>query len=95
MKKVILITAVFMTSLAVNAQSTAQNSPQKGKTEYSFVWGLFRSERYAKEKTVTSKIEKPNFSNSVSDSQLDTTKYEQKSILWGDRVFGFLSMPSR
>jgi hypothetical protein len=85
MKKTILIIAVFMTSLAVNAQNTAQNPPKKEKTEYSFVflWGLFKSDGFGKEETTTLEIKEPKSLNSVSDWPQDTTKYEKKSILWG------------
>ncbi|MFY7733746.1 MAG: hypothetical protein ACOVSR_09710 [Bacteroidia bacterium] len=80
MKKVILIIAVFMTSLAVNAQSTEQNINQKGETYYSFAWGLFKSENYPKDKAPKLEIEKPKI---FFSSPIDTTKYEQKSALWG------------
>ena len=83
MKKTILIIAVSMTSLAVNAQSTAQNPPKNEKTEYSFLWGLFKSNDYPKNETAVFEFKKPKFTNSLSDTPLDTTKYEQKSMLWG------------
>jgi hypothetical protein len=83
MKKVILIIAVFMTSLAVNAQSTVQNPSKNEKIEYSYLWGLFKSKDYPKRKSVVFEVEKPEFSTSLSESTTDTVKYEQKSILWG------------
>jgi hypothetical protein len=83
MKKLILIMAVFMTSLIVSAQSTKQTTPTKGKLYYSFAWGLFKSKDYPKNKTAVVKVEKPKISTSFADTPLDTTKYEQKSILWG------------
>jgi hypothetical protein len=83
MKKVILISAIFMTSLSANAQSTEQTTPAKSKSYYSFAWGLFKSKDYPKNKTAVFEFEKPKFSTSLSDAPLDTTKYEQKSLLWG------------
>jgi hypothetical protein len=79
MKKVILIIVVFMASLAVNAQNPSKNK----KKEYSFAWGLFKSKNYPKDKIAVFKLEKPKTSTSFVDMSLDTTKYEQKSILWG------------
>jgi hypothetical protein len=83
MKKVIFIIAIFMTSMAGNAQITAQNSTKKAKTEYSFVWGLFKTNGYSKENSISIEVEIPEISTSSSDTPLETTKYEQKSILWG------------
>ncbi|MCZ8331331.1 MAG: hypothetical protein O9282_08465 [Flavobacterium sp.] len=83
MKKVILIIAVFMTSISVNAQSTEQTTPTKSKTYYSFAWGLFKSKDYPKNKTAVVEVEKPKISTSFSDTPLDNTQYEQKSVLWG------------
>jgi hypothetical protein len=79
MKKLILIFVVFMTSLTVSAQSTEQTTPTKSRLYYSFAWGLFKSKDYPKNKTAVVKVEKPK----ISTTPLDTTKYEQKSILWG------------
>lgn len=83
MKKVILIIAVFMTSLVINAQNTVQNPSKKEGVYYSFAWGLFKSKNYPKNKTAVVEVEKPKISTSSADTPLDTTRYEQKSILWG------------
>ncbi len=83
MKKVIFIIAVFMTSLVANSQSTAQNPPKNAKIEYSYLWGLFKSENYPKDKIAVFEFENPKISTSLSKTQLDSIKYEQKSILWG------------
>ena len=83
MKKAILIITVVLTSFVANAQSTNQNQTKKAKTEYSYLWGLFKSDGYAKEKTNSIVVEKPKFSSLLEDTSLDKTKYEQKSILWG------------
>jgi len=82
MKRVILITAAAIISLAANAQNTVQNSPKNEKKEYSFLWGIFKSKDYKKEKSIMLEVEKPRFSSSAS-SVFDTTKFVQKSILWG------------
>jgi hypothetical protein len=83
MKKVILIIAVLMTSLASNSQSTSQNTPRNNKVEYSFIWGIFKSKDYPKDTATAFEFEKPEYSNSPSNTSLDTIKYEQKSVLWG------------
>jgi hypothetical protein len=83
MKKVILIIAVFMTSLAVNAQSTEQNTPKKSKFYYSFAWGLFKSKDNPKNKTAVVKVEKQKILTSSYAMPLDSKQYEKKSILWG------------
>lgn len=83
MKKVILIIAVITTSLAVKAQTTDKEPTTKNKTEYSYLWGLFKSKDYPKGKSAAFEVEKPEFSTSLSESAIDSTRYEQKSILWG------------
>lgn len=83
MKKVILIIVVLTTSLAVKAQTTDKEPITKDKTEYSYLWGLFKSKDYPKGKSAAFEVEKPEFSSSLSESPIDSTKYEQKSILWG------------
>jgi hypothetical protein len=83
MKKVFLIIGVVLTSLLANAQNTVQNPPKNEKMEYSFLWGLFKSKVYQKGKSVVFEVEKPKFSTSLSESAIDSTKYQQKSILWG------------
>ncbi len=83
MKRVILIIGVVLTSLVANAQKNVQNPPNNKKMEYSYFWGLFKSKDYPKGKSVVFEVEKPEFSTSLSESTTDTTKYEQKSILWG------------
>jgi hypothetical protein len=83
MKKVILIIAVVFTSLSSNAQNTDHHTPRNEKMEYSFLWGIFKSKDYSKSKSIASEVEKPWFSNSLSESALNSTKLERKSILWG------------
>lgn len=83
MKKVILIIVVSTTTFAVKAQSLEKNTPAESKTEYVFMWGLFKSKDYPKGKSVAFEIEKPEFSTSLSEPPVDSSKYEQKSMLWG------------
>ena len=83
MKKVIFIIGVVLTSLVANAQNNVQNPPKNEKMKYSYLWGLFKSKDYPKGKSVLFEVEKPKFSTSLSESAIDTSKYEQKSILWG------------
>ncbi|MFO0356319.1 MAG: hypothetical protein ACK50A_05140 [Sphingobacteriaceae bacterium] len=83
MKKVILIIAVVLTSLASKAQNTNQNPPKNEKKEYSFLWGLFKSKDYPKGKAAVFEVKKIEFSTALSESTIDSTKYEQKITLWG------------
>jgi hypothetical protein len=83
MKRIILIIGVVLTSLAANAQNTIQNPPKNEKMEYSFLWGLFKAKDYPKGKSVVFEVEKPELSTSLSESAVNSTKQEQKSILWG------------
>ena len=88
MKKGILILAVLMTSIVAQAQSLEKSSPTKSQTEYSFVWGLFKSKDYPKGQSFVFEFEKyefekPEFSTTMSEPAVDGTQYEQKSILWG------------
>ena len=83
MKRVILIIGVVLTSLVANAQNTVQSSPKNEKKEYSFLWGIFKSKNYPKSKSIVVEAETKEFKKSLSESAFDTTKYEQKSILWG------------
>lgn len=83
MKKVILIIAVLTTTLAVKAQTTDKEPTTKSKMEYSYLWGLLKSKDYPKGKSVVFEVEKPEFSTSLSESAVDSTKQERKSILWG------------
>lgn len=83
MKKLILLLTVISFSFAVKAQSSDKKNPTKSKTEYSFVWGLFKSKNFSKKKSTTIELEKSKLSTSLSLPSIDSTKYEQKSILWG------------
>jgi hypothetical protein len=80
MKKLLIITAVILISLAANAQSTVQNPPKKAKVKYSIFWGLFKSEGYKKD---SKKYNLPEYKAEFYDIITDTTKYEVKSFLWG------------
>jgi hypothetical protein len=83
MKKVILIIAVFMTSLAVHAQSKKKTTATKSTSYYSFAWGLFKSKNYPKNKTAVVKVVKQKILTSSYAMPLDSKQYEKKSILWG------------
>jgi len=80
MKKLLIITAVILTSVAANAQSKVQNPPKKAKVQYSAFWGLFKSEGYTKD-SVKSNL--PVYKAEFYDIKTDTAKYEVKSVLWG------------
>lgn len=72
-----------MTAISAQAQSPDENASTKSKTYYSFAWGLFKSKDYPKDKTIVVEFEKPDVSTSRSITPVDSTVYEQKSILWG------------
>ncbi|MFO0357744.1 MAG: hypothetical protein ACK50A_12400 [Sphingobacteriaceae bacterium] len=72
-----------MTSLAANAQNTVQSPPKHEIKEYSFLWGIFKSKDYPKSKSIVFEVEKPEYPTLLSVPAIDTTRHEQKSILWG------------
>jgi len=80
MKKLLIITAVILTSVAVNAQSKVQNPPKKAKVQYSAFWGLFKSEGYTRDSV---KCNLPEYKTDFYDNRIDTAKYEVKSIHCG------------
>jgi hypothetical protein len=80
MKKIFIITAVLLTSVAASAQSTVQKPSKKGKVYYSVFWGLFKSEGYTKDSV---KCNLPEYKAEFYDIKTDTAKYEVKSFLWG------------
>lgn len=55
--------------------------PQKD-IHYSFLWGLFKSKDFPKEETIVFEFEQPKMDTSFS-MPLDTSKYEEKSLLGG------------
>jgi hypothetical protein len=82
MKKTILIITVFAISLFANAQVIEKDNKEKDKIYYSFVWGLFKSKDYPKNKL--SDFEASNQISKIKvKSSLDSSIYEPKSILWG------------
>jgi erythromycin esterase-like protein len=82
MKKTLLICGVSLIFLAFIAQETTKRLAPKYNIEHSFLWGLFKSENYAKEKTVVVEFENPKVASTAFPT-IDTTKYEEKSVLWG------------
>jgi hypothetical protein len=85
MNKIILFLVIFfLTAIASQAQEKNQTKV-KGKTEYSFLWGAFKSKEY-KGKNFdfqfdTPKKEKRSYTK--NSFAIDTTKYVQKRLLWG------------
>lgn len=82
MKKRILIITVLAISLIANAQVIEKDNKEKNKMYYSFVWGLFKSKDYPKNKLSNFEASE-QFSKSKVKNGLDSSIYEQKSILWG------------
>ena len=83
MKKFILTLFISALAYATSAQLIQEVAAKKNLTSYSFAWGLFKSKENSKSKSVVFEVEKPEFSTSFSESAIDSTKFEQKSILWG------------
>ena len=71
----------MFSTLSLTAQETPNKSPQKNKVEHSFLWGLFKSEKYPKNQTAVFDLE-TSFSKATPVS-IDTLKYEEKRALWG------------
>lgn len=73
---------ILVFSLSITAQEhTSETVKDKEKTEASFFWGLFKSKRYPKDKTVVF-----DFEVSKTSEELNSTKeneYKEKSILGG------------
>lgn len=82
MKKIILILAITLSSIVSVAQTKKDTIAKKSSIEYSYLWGLFKSDNYVGRKNKVSKIERIKV-KSVKISKIDTTKYEEKSMLWG------------
>lgn len=81
MKKNIFVLAILvLTAIASQAQEKSQTK-SKGKTQYSFLWGLFKSKDY-RGKNFDSSFETSR-EDKNSKPAIDTTKYIQRSILWG------------
>jgi len=83
MKRIILTFAFCATCFMLQAQSKDKPRLKEVKTEYSFLWGLFSSKDYPKEKKVNVHIEKPKFSESPKDTTLRTINYKKRSFLGG------------
>jgi hypothetical protein len=83
MKKTIFIVAFFIGTISLKAQNTTQVQSHKNQMYYSFFWGLFKSTNYQQDKTPRPKNEKLKVPIFFSDVNVDTTKYEQKRLLWG------------
>ena len=82
MKKIILVGTLAISVLYLSAQEAASSRPPKEqKIEHSFLWGLFQSKDYQKRKEATIEFRSADFVERELD--LDTTKYEKKSALWG------------
>ena len=82
MKKIILIITVLAITHSANAQGIKKDNTKKNQMYYSFAWGLFKSKDYPKNKLSdfeSSKI----IPKIIVKNGLDSTLYDQKSILWG------------
>lgn len=84
MKKCIALVVFGLTLFfSVNAQSQESKLPEKEKTNYSFLWGLFQSDGYKKSKQKSVEVEMATIGEATALPPVDSSKYEVKSILWG------------
>ncbi|MFN7275387.1 MAG: hypothetical protein ACK5VF_09930 [Bacteroidota bacterium] len=83
MKNIIFLSCILVLSASVEAKSNANDTTQKKKADYTFAWGLIRSKNYPKNKSFAFEFNTPEFKSSVPGKSIDSSKYEQKSILWG------------
>lgn len=83
MKKILLASILLCgTVLTLSAQEVPQDPPKDNKVEHSFLWGLFQSDGYDKDRTTVFETEISGVDSSPATS-VDTDQYEQKSVLWG------------
>ncbi|HEX8575141.1 MAG TPA: hypothetical protein VF677_02500 [Flavobacterium sp.] len=85
MKKIFLIIAIFLLTAAASQAQEKNPAKSKGKTEYSFLWGAFKSKEY-KGKSFDFQFDTPKKGKNSYARDLyavDTTKYEKKRALWG------------
>lgn len=83
MKKTILIILVVVSSATVKANYIERDTTFKKKPEFTFAWGLIKSKNYPKDKYFGFELNEQNSKYSKQDKRFDSTKYVQKSILWG------------
>ena len=81
MKKILLTCMLSAGALYLSAQESPETASKKEqKMSHSFLWGLFQSKDYPAD----SKAIAFDFQTSLDSlTRIDTTKYEEKSALWG------------
>ena len=83
MNKIIFFLGILLlTALASQAQENNQTK-EKGKASYSFLWGAFKSKNYKAKNFEFDTSKKVCTHYTKNSFAIDTTKYVQKRLLWG------------
>jgi hypothetical protein len=83
MKKVLLATAILMTSIASHAETKEQNTSTKNKVYYSLFWGLIKSKNYPQKNVEGDLVKKHKSSIFIYKKPNDPKNYEVINWLGG------------
>jgi hypothetical protein len=83
MKNLLSLAVVMLLAFNVDAQNKTQEKAGSGKVHYSVFWGLIKSKEDPNEKNKTKEQAGFRIRDQFDSTPIDTTKYEEKSILWG------------
>jgi len=83
MKNLLSLAVVMLLAFNVDAQTKTQEKAGSGKLYYSVFWGLFKSKEDLNDQSKAKENTKLRFRDQFEPTPIDTTLYEEKSILWG------------
>lgn len=83
MKNLLSLAMVMLIASTVGAQTKTQEKAGSGKVHYSVFWGLFKSKEDTNNQSKVKENTKFRFRDQFEPKPIDTTLYEEKSILWG------------
>jgi hypothetical protein len=83
MKNLLSLAVVMLLAFNVDAQTKTQEKAGSGKVHYSVFWGLIKSKEDPNEKNKTKEQAGFRIRDQFDSTPIDTTLYEEKSILWG------------
>lgn len=83
MRNPLKVVTVLLISVTANAQTKNQQENNSGKINYSIFWGLIKSKEDPNNKNKEIEQRKIGLPNKIILNTLDTTQFEEKSILWG------------
>ena len=87
MNKVLLVTAILMTSIASHAETKEQNTSTKTKVYYSLFWGLIKSKNYLQKNVEVYTVKKHKSSIFIYKKPNDPRNYEEINWLGGTIQF--------